>query len=111
MELRCGLEGGRGQTGRQEPGKSSWAGRDPRKAGQGPNLSQLGEAGGKEGAKIEGAQGNGEVGRSQEGRSEARKQRVTAPNPEPGKGKMVASKVEAYEGQVARGGGRRRKRS
>ena len=111
MELRCGLEGGRGQTGRQEPGKSSWAGRDPRKAGQGPNLSLLGEAGEKEGTRTEGAIGIGEVGRKQEARPEDRKQRSAAPSPEPERGKMVASKIEAFEGKVTRGGGKRKKRS
>ena len=55
MDLKCGLEGGRGKTGLQEPGKQSWAGRDLRKADQGPSLSQIGEAGGREGSKeVEG---------------------------------------------------------
>ena len=111
MEIRCGLVGGRGKTGHQEPGKPSWAGRDPRKAGQGPNLSLLGEAGGKEGARTEVATGIGQVDRRQEARPEDREQGSVAPSPEPERGKMVASKIEAFEGKVTRGGRKRRKRS
>ena len=111
MDLKCGLEGGRGKTGLQEPGKQSWAEWDPRKADQGPSLSQLGEAGEREGSKEAGGQWSGEVDSSTEGRSETQNQGIAVPGTRPRKGKVVASLMEALEGQVARGGGRRRKRS
>ena len=103
--------GGRGKTGLQEPDKPSRAGRDPGKVDQGSCSSQLGEAGGKEGAKEAGGLGSGEVDGGKEGGSRTQEQRVAAPRAKPGKGKMVASLMEAIEGKTARGGGKRRKRS
>ena len=111
LDLKCGLEGGRGKTGLQEPDKQSRAGRDPRKADQGSCSSQLGEAGDREGSKEAGGQRCGEVGGGKEGRSQTQEQGFAAPRARPRKGKVVASLMEALEGQIARGGGRRRKRS
>ena len=111
MDLKCGLEGGRGKTGLQEPGKQSWAGRDPRKADQGPSLSQFGEAGERKESKEAGGQWSGEIDRGKEGRSETQEQGIAVSGTRPRQGKVVASLMEALEGQVARGGGRRRKRS
>ena len=111
MDLKGGLEGVRGKPGHQGPGKQSWAGRDPRNVDQRSNLSLFGEAVVRKDSKEAGGQRCEETGRGREGRLEAQEQRIAASGPRPRQGKVIASLKEAFEGQVARGGGRRRKRS
>ena len=86
-------------------------GGDLRKADQGPCLSQFGEAGERKESKEAGGQWSGEVGSSKEGRSETQEQGIAVSGTRPRQGKVVASLMEALEGQVSRGGGRRRNRS